>query len=411
MGPEKSYARGWVTVVLAAILMLATLPGRTQGLGLITEPLLRDLQLDRIAYAHMNLWATLIGAVVCIPFGSLLDRFGIRWTTATVVVLLGVVVWGMSVQTGRVVTLFLLILATRALGQSALSVASITAVGKSFGQKVGMAMGVYSVLVGLFFAVAFTLVGGVVRAQGWRAAWSDVAIGLFVVAALVVLFLHTPADVAASDPTDPGSTTVDGLTLLDALRTPAFWIFAGSASLFGLVSSGLGLFNEAVLAERGFDQRTYYAFLTFTSVMGLVGQLLCGWLTLRRPMQHLLGLGMFLYAVALAGFPFLRTLPQLWTLGVLSGMSGGFITVLFFAIWSRAFGRARLGWIQGAAQMLTVLASAVGPLLFAACAEMYGSYMPALWTLAPVVVLLGVTALRVRLPKGEPSPSPVPEIA
>ena len=168
---------------------------------------------------------------------------------------------------------------------------------------------------------------------------------------------------------------------------------------------------NAVLAERGFEQRTYYRFLAFTSLLGLVGQFLSGWLTLRMSMQRLLGIGMFLYAAALTGFPFLRTLPQLWMLGVLTGMSGGCITVLFFAIWSHAFGRVRLGWIQGAAQTLTVLASAVGPLLFAACAELYGSYTPALWTLAFVVVVLGLTAWRVRLPTLEPNPLPVPEIA
>jgi len=42
--------------------MIGTLPGRTQGLGLITEPLLRDLQIDRVHFARMNLWATLKGS-------------------------------------------------------------------------------------------------------------------------------------------------------------------------------------------------------------------------------------------------------------------------------------------------------------------------------------------------------------
>ena len=58
--------------------MLATMPGRTQGLGLITEPLLKDLHIDRITYANINLWATLIGAVFCFPAGYLIDRFGLR---------------------------------------------------------------------------------------------------------------------------------------------------------------------------------------------------------------------------------------------------------------------------------------------------------------------------------------------
>ena len=77
-------------------------------------------------------------------------------------------------------------------------------------------------------------------------------------------------------------------------------MFGGATSLFGLASSGLGLFNEAVLAERGFDQETYVQFLAGTSIVALVGQLACGWLTLRWSMQRLLGVAMFLYAVASA---------------------------------------------------------------------------------------------------------------
>ena len=58
----RSAWAGWINVVVAAVVMLATLPGRTQGLGLITEPMLRDLRLDRVTYANINLWATLLGA-------------------------------------------------------------------------------------------------------------------------------------------------------------------------------------------------------------------------------------------------------------------------------------------------------------------------------------------------------------
>ena len=47
--------------------MVATLPGRTHGLGLITEPLLADLGLDRVPFAALNFWATLLGAAFCLP--------------------------------------------------------------------------------------------------------------------------------------------------------------------------------------------------------------------------------------------------------------------------------------------------------------------------------------------------------
>ena len=81
-----------------------------------------------------------------------------RGATVALTVLLAAVVWSMSRLAGGAMVLFLLVLATRALGQSALSVASITAVGKSFDRRVGVAMGVYSVLLSVFFAAAF--VGG-----------------------------------------------------------------------------------------------------------------------------------------------------------------------------------------------------------------------------------------------------------
>src|SRR5712691_6984830 len=45
---------GWPVLLVAAAAMVGTLPGRTQGLGLITEPLLADLHVDRVSYAELN---------------------------------------------------------------------------------------------------------------------------------------------------------------------------------------------------------------------------------------------------------------------------------------------------------------------------------------------------------------------
>ena len=265
-----------------------------------------------------------------------------------------------------------LVLATRALGQSALSVASITAVGKSFDRRVGVAMGVYSVLLTVFFAAAFTAVGTSVRVDGWRTGWWLVAVGLVRRWRRSRCCCGNAGAAAVEDGREP----TNSLSLGGALRTPAFWVFGGATSLFGLVSSGLGLFNEAVLAERGFDQQTYVRFLAGTSIIGLAGQFGCGWLTLHWSMPRLLGLAMFIYAAALAALPLLTTETQLWIFAVLIGLSGGMITVIFFAVWRQAFGPAHLGRIQGAAQMLTVLASAIGPADLRAVGELDGVVLP-----------------------------------
>src|SRR4051812_7159371 len=83
-------------VGVAAAAMVATLPGRTHGLGLITEPLLTDLGLARVPFATLNLWATLVGAAFCLPVGWAIDRLGVRAVLAAVLLGLGAVVIAMT---------------------------------------------------------------------------------------------------------------------------------------------------------------------------------------------------------------------------------------------------------------------------------------------------------------------------
>src|SRR5919108_3031962 len=94
---ESAPIVGWLMVVMAAIGMVATLPGRTHGLGMITERLLADprLGIDRVEFGRMNLWATLLGALFCLGCGPLVDRLGSRRVMTGVVLLLGLTVLGM----------------------------------------------------------------------------------------------------------------------------------------------------------------------------------------------------------------------------------------------------------------------------------------------------------------------------
>src|SRR5688572_8101943 len=97
---SQRFYYGWINLGVAALAMVATLPGRTQGLGLVTEPLIADLQIDRVTWATVNLWATLIGALFCLPVGRLADRLGPRCVLATLVAALGAVVLAMGYTTG-----------------------------------------------------------------------------------------------------------------------------------------------------------------------------------------------------------------------------------------------------------------------------------------------------------------------
>ena len=158
---------GWVNMVFAAMAMVATLPARSVGIGLITEPLLQDLNLQRLSFAQMNFWATLVGASFSLLCGPAIDRFGVRTVVSLVLFALSWIVLAFSSVASATVLLVLLIL-MRGFGQSALSVVSLTMIGKWFVRRLSKAMGVFSVLVSLGFVVAIVLSENAVLEHGWR---------------------------------------------------------------------------------------------------------------------------------------------------------------------------------------------------------------------------------------------------
>src|SRR3954471_17190668 len=87
---------GWVVVFVAALAMVGTFPGRSLGRGLITEPLLAELQLSRVAFGWITLWATLIGSAFSVACGPLVDRAGTRIVLTLNALLLGLAVLAMS---------------------------------------------------------------------------------------------------------------------------------------------------------------------------------------------------------------------------------------------------------------------------------------------------------------------------
>jgi MFS family permease len=467
-------------VVVAALAMVATLPGRTHGLGLVTKPLLDDLRLGQVPYAAINLWATLLGATFCIPCGWLIDRLGSRIVLVLNLLALGsVVVWMSRVQGDWTVSLplpfaegmsaapvaimmdlFLLVLLTRGLGQSALSVVSLTLVGHAAGRRPGPAIGVYSALVAVGFMTAFAVVKFVLQEYDtdWRTLWAGIGVVLLAAAPLAWLLLGPPfagpeavqgnraelktaaaceggsGDEPRADPESIHSTETSisvpetapvkisdlksldldeaallhkegaSLTLSQALSTPAFWVFALATSLYGLIAAGVSLFNQSILQERGFERSVFLTITTYTPLIGLASNLATGWLATRWPLSRLLALAMFCLAAALLSFPLVETLLQVYLYAAALGIAGGMITVLFFVVWRQAYGPAHLGKIQGAAQLLTVIASAFGPLLLAAGKSQTGSYTQMFRYLAMSAGVLGVLALWARTPE-RPNPT------
>ncbi len=394
-----SYRGAWVNLGVAALLMVATFPGRTYSVGLLTEPLKTDFHLDDVAFGQINLWATLLGATFCLPCGWLIDRLGIRPVLGGVVLGLGAFVFGLSAARS-VAVMAAAILFVRGFGQSALSVVSLGIVGKTAYRRRELAMAIYSVLIGVGFAVVVWAVKEAEKnpAIGWRDIWTWIGVVL-VVGVLPVSWLLVREPHGAAARATPAAALEGDFTFADALRTPAFWAVALTCSLFNFVSSGMALFYEGVLKSFGFGRPEYEEMLGVLFLFGIGFNLLCGWLARSWRLTRLLGLGSLVLAGSLAALPLARTVTQLYWYAATVACAGGIVTVVFFIVWPRMFGATHVGQIQGAAQLLTVIASAVGQWLFPLARQWFGSYVPLLQILAAAAVALAVWVWLVNAPR------------
>jgi hypothetical protein len=224
---------------------------------------------------------------------------------------------------------------------------------------------------------------------GWRSGWHGVGLSLVVATPICALLAFSPQRSPIANveiPVEPGAT------LGQALQSACFWVFALSLSFFGLVTSGISLWLQLILEERGFASDVFMKVQVVGLLVGMLTNLVVGGLAYFIRLSHLLAAAMLLLAGAYCLLPLATTAGQAYGFAAVQGVAGGMLMVLFFAVWRHAFGAAHLGRIQGAAQMLTVLASAIGPLIVAESQFKSGSYNQILWTFAAVSAAFAVVA-------------------
>jgi MFS family permease len=397
------YLAALMVVLAAALVMAATIPGRTQGLALITKRLVDDIPgITNQSFAWINFWGTLIGGAFCLPCGWLLDRIRPMYFALIIMAALGLVTLGMSAAHDST-TLMIYITLTRGLGQSMLSVVSLTLMAKWFRRDSSFAMGSYAVAMTMLMVVGFgTLQGNLSPAApgdpfpDWRPAWAGLGYALLIMAPVAAL-LSWPVT-AGRKPEDNTSVPFASATLWMAACTPSFWIFSLSISLFGLVSSGVSLFQQDLFTSLGLEVKVFYTCQLIGLGVGFLANFFTGWLARKVSLSLLLGLAMTIFAGSLVTLPLLHTPSQAYLQAVVHAFAGGAIVVMFYMIWVHSYGPKHVGEIQGAVQLLTVIASAIGPPVVIEGRNLLGGYQGIIWVLAGVAALLAAGAFGLRVP-------------
>jgi predicted MFS family arabinose efflux permease len=341
------------------------------------------------------------------PFAaSAMNRWGMRRLILTAVALLAVSValttrmqhqwqmtllWGICVGTGTGVTSMVLaaVVATR-----------------WFVARRGLVLGALSAANATGQLVFLPLLARVVQNQGWRSAALIVAGAAVIVFAVVLVFMRDrPEDLgllAYGQLPGAGGAPPNALTPIAALRvavrSPAFWVLAGTFFVCGASTNGLiGTHLIAACHDYGIPEVRAAGLLAVMGIFDIVGTTASGWLSDRYSSRHLL-----------FGYYTLRGLSLLYLPFTLqNGADGlGWFAVFYGLDWiatvpptvkltSQAFGRENTGvvygWI-GASHQLGASLAAFGA---GAIRTVAGGYQLAFWIAGALCVLAGAALLTI----------------
>jgi len=300
--------------------------------------------------------------------------------------------------------------AIRTLGQGSLTLIPTTLVALWFVRFRGRVMALNSLGAVAGQAAFPPIILLLISMFGWRSTWVALALLVWGVLLLpaILLVRKSPESVGLlpdgdtqqfEQQTPSLSKREVHFTLIEALRTRAFWLLNVSGSSQSLISTALVFHHVSVLGSRGLDARVAAFALSSIAPGTLLGTLLAGFLCDKFPNRYVLVAGQVLLMFAML-LTFVMTQPwQAIVYGGALGLSGGIRRTTEAVIWPNYYGREHLGTIRGVVAAGMVGAAALGPLPFGFLFDLSNSYTTAVLIFLALPVACAMAALLATPPR------------
>jgi len=424
---------GWVIVFATTVGLIASIPGQTMGVGVFIEPLMEALGLSRLEVSTAYFYGTVTSALVLPLTGSLYDRWGAR--SMIVISSLGL---GLSLLylsecdriTARVESYFgtagnaVAAMAVtscgfflaRFWGQGVLTMTSRATLGKWFHRRRGLASGLSGIFVTASFAYAPLGLQGLIDTHGWRGAW-------LLLGACLCLGMSTIGWLLYRDNPEKCGLRMDGappetlpkaedasfaqpnplshveFTAGQAIRTYPFWIFNLSLALPALIVTALTFHIESFGSKAGLTAGEAVKLFAPMAVFSVTSNFVGGWLSDRIRIKYLLWLFLGFLALGTSGLLAFGHPAGHWCIVSGIGIAGGLFAILMAVVWPRFYGRKHLGAIASINMSTIVLASAIGPVLFARAEARTGSYTASILIAVGLCLAACIASVRLENPQ------------
>ncbi len=349
------------------------------GIGSFITPLQEEFGWSR-AFISLGLTiAGIGGALLAIPMGMMIDRFGPR-RIATIGVVVMVCAFGLLGTATGTAANWIALWVILALCNPWASVVSWTkAVASRFEHSRGLAFAITlsgAPITTTFIplvATAFTL------AYGWRAGFFGVAVVWAVIVwPLIFLFFRSAhEDLAAVKARAEKQPVVElpGMTFSEALRGPSYYQLLLASALFAFTVVGTTVHFVPILTDRGAEPMQAAGIASLVGVFAFIGRVGMGVLLDRYPANLLGGIVCTLPAMSCALLLTNGDDPmfQAFAAALLGLTVGGEIDIIAY-LSTRQFGLKRYGTVYGSMTAAMNVGTATGGLAAGAIYDWQGSY-------------------------------------
>ena len=349
------------------------------GIGSFIAPLQAEFGWSR-AFISMGLTiAGIGGALLAIPMGILIDKFGPRRIGMIGVVVMCCAFGLLGTATGTTAN-WIALWVVLALCNPWASVVSWTkAVASRFEHSRGLAFAITlsgAPITTTFIplvATAFTL------AYGWRAGFLGVAVvwALFVWPLVFLFFRSAYEDLSAVTARAQNAPVVElpGLTVAEAVRGPSFYQLLLASALFAFTVVGTTVHFVSILTDSGAEPMAAAGIASLVGVFAFIGRVGLGVLLDRYPANLLGGAVCTLPAMSCALLLLHGDDPLFQAIAAaLLGLTvGGEIDIIAY-LTTRQFGLKRYGAIYGSMTAAMNVGTATGGLTAGAIYDWQGSY-------------------------------------
>jgi MFS family permease len=346
----------------------------------------------------VSLAATLlsISVMVVSPIqGLLVDRFGARRIILISIPLFGLAYAAMSQLSGDIRQFYLMWVLVPLLGFGVWPSSYMKVVAGWFEERLGLAIGVANVGVGIGSVVLPAMIGAIASAYGWRMAY--VAVGVLSVAIAwpcayyFVFERKSPEHVRSklSRKLAPGERTgaIVGVSVRKAWTDGAYWKILISFLLLGAGSTTLLVNQVAILIDNGMAVSSAVVMQSVIGMSTLCARLFVGWLLDRVAVKLVMPVLSLSGAAAMVLYAGGATGVTAALCAVLVGiMTGAEFSVLGYAL-RRYFGPRVLGTLFGSVFAVFQLGSAIATALVGYARGHTGSYQTSLYFLAAATAL------------------------